>query len=62
MAITTIHVPDEVLAKGKTAAKEDGRSFSKHVSRLLERDLKTKPHADEPTRKRDRKRSDQLAE
>jgi len=28
----------------------------------LERDLKTKPHADEPTRKRDRKRSDQLAE
>ena len=61
MAITTINFPDEVLEKGKAAAKEDGRSFSKHVSRLVEQDLKTKPHADKSTRSRDRKRSDQLA-
>ena len=61
MAITTIHVPDDVLEKGKTAAREDGRSFSRHVARLIERDLTTKPHANQSTRSGNRKRPNQLS-
>ena len=61
MATTTINLPDDVLEKGKQAAAEDGRSFSNHVVRLIQKDLNIKPHANKPTRGGNRKRSDKLA-
>lgn len=57
---------DDLLEAAKRRAKSDGRSFSNYVRSLIRRDLdeggeEDMDNAHQPTRKRNGKRSSQLA-